>query len=64
MKAVLAGTFAAVDWEAGRRHWAFQPLRHAEPPPQVAGFSHPIDRFLEQVYASSRVMYLHITSTI
>jgi hypothetical protein len=37
-----------VDLDAGRKHWAFQPLLHVLPPAVSPAAAHPVDRFLEK----------------
>ncbi len=43
---VAAGKSTPVDLQAGRRHWAFQPLSQVEPPIAGPGVLHAVDRFL------------------
>lgn len=45
---VPAARLQPVDWEAGRNHWAFQPVPHVVPPeePDAGWATNPIDRFI------------------
>jgi len=45
---VPAARLQPVDWEAGRKHWAFQPVPHVVPPeePDAGWATNPIDRFI------------------
>lgn len=45
---VPAAKLQPVDWDAGRRHWAFQPIPHVVPPeePEAVWAVNPIDRFV------------------